>query len=56
MSISKVMTGENIKVKSCLGTWDDASFQRSRNANATPCMVISSDAILESSHAPLSIS
>lgn len=56
MSVSNVTTGENIKVKSCLGTRDDASFQRSRNGNAFPCMVISSDAILESSHAPLSIS
>lgn len=56
-SVSNVMTGEeNINVKSCLGAQDDASFQRSSNGSAIPRMVISPDAILESSHAPRSIS
>lgn len=55
-SVSNVMIGENMNVKSCLGTRDDASFQRTRNGSVIPRIVVSSDAILESSHAPLSIS
>lgn len=44
------------KVKSWMGTWDYVSFQRCWNRNTCPCIVISSYAIQESLHAPLSTS